>query len=81
MSLEHHDRLDKMLSVLAYTDQPCGSLNREKGVAEYCGYSCPTLRKRMDAGDDPDQPINTWPPSGDVQMPIEVQGVPLPVKP
>lgn len=59
MAATHHDRLDTLLSVLEFTDAPCGSLNLRTGQAEYCGFNCPTLKQRMlTDGDDPGRPLN-----------------------
>lgn len=58
MALADHDRLDKKLDTVHYTDARCGSLNLKTGQAEYCGYDCPALRARMDAGEDPGTPVN-----------------------
>ena len=58
MSLAHHDRLDVKLHTLQHTRPECGSLNLWTGQAEYCGYDCPTLKARMQAGEDPGVPTN-----------------------
>jgi hypothetical protein len=53
-----HDRLDLKLSSEEFTAAACGSRNARTGKAEYCGYQCPTLKVRIDAGENPDEPVD-----------------------
>lgn len=41
--IKFHDRLDLLLHVDDYSDQPCGSLSPSDNKPRYCSHECPTL--------------------------------------
>lgn len=54
-----HNRLDLKLITNEFSGAECGSANLRTREAEYCGYACPTLKARMEKGEDPSVPTNS----------------------
>ena len=53
-----HNRLDLKLKAEDYLSPICGALNDTTKKAEYCSYTCPTLKERLDRGENPDEPMD-----------------------
>lgn len=47
--IKFHDRLDMLLHVDEYVDQPCGTPSHD-GKPRYCSNECPTLKAAILAG-------------------------------